>query len=553
MFELEEEVGSMASSSKSVKRRRPVGEAGVENAAPPIYGLRSRFEALLGRETPSPDATTMKKGDTEEGTLLTPESVLVSGMALKTPPIPIANATKGSPRLPPRPNRTPAGGRDDDGGGALRPLNPLPELDTTLELRPPRPLRQDSCDSFASGAASGSDFDSPVPTLRTGDLNTPRTAGLGSFAAPPSVLRQRRVYSVTRDAQAFDPLRPFGASDDDNEGHDDDVGVRFLGFGCGGEEGGREGEGEARGGESGSGTINRTCSLDETKVLAATRAQSSLLRSESIVIPELFMHMGHFDFIRRIGSSQCSEVWLVRHKYNGKLFAVKQRHYAGKGQRETCAREMRSVADLPPHENIVFYYRAWQEDSYVFTQMEYCEGGTLRSRMAAAAKEAGEGGGGLGCREVLRLASEVAGGLSFLEGQGVLHLDVKPENILLDAEGTYHIADFGLAVRTGDAWEEGDGRYLAPELLNDDAQATPKADVYSFGAVLYECLCGLGVARNRVETSEEEFKARAKRCLVDEGGAPDQLAGLVIEMLSLRPEDRPAAREVVQRVLILER
>ena len=54
-------------------------------------------------------------------------------------------------------------------------------------------------------------------------------------------------------------------------------------------------------------------------------------------------------------------------------------------------------------------------------------------------------------------------------------------------------------------------------------------------------------------TSEEEFKARAKRCLVDEGGAPDQLAGLVIEMLSLRPEDRPAAREVVQRVLILER
>ena len=53
MFELEEEVGSMAS-SKSVKRRRPVGEAGGENAAPPIYGLRSRFEALLGEGNAPP-------------------------------------------------------------------------------------------------------------------------------------------------------------------------------------------------------------------------------------------------------------------------------------------------------------------------------------------------------------------------------------------------------------------------------------------------------------------------------------------------------------------
>ena len=227
---------------------------------------------------------------------------------------------------------------------------------------------------------------------------------------------------------------------------------------------------------------------------------------------------------------------------------------------------MQSVAELPKHSNIVFYYRAWQEDSYVFTQMDYCSGGTLKQKLDNKdnknSTSASTGAGwsqpsqlspairttqdndetrALGVEELLTLALEVSKGLSFLEDHSILHLDIKPENIYLDANGTYHIGDFGLAVLGSDPsdWEEGDGRYLAPELLNDDAKATAKADVYSFGAVLYECATSLNVPRSRASFTTETHSTLQER-------VPMCLSNMIMSMLSLKPKDRPSADEITQ-------
>ena len=435
----------------------------------------------------------------------TPESVLGSGLALKTPPT--ADAPAKVQTLQPLPEIS---------------TNPIGDL-TAMVLGEREPGANNSSASgeslrTTSLQRSGSTFESPVPTLRTDfgpdAASTPRFPG-GTATAPdtatpfarepPSVARQKKTYSyhLRQQLEEADSCEASG----------------------GGGGGGRL--------DLGNGVfILRTSSLDDTKVLAATKANNALLRSESIVIPELFMHMSHFEFIRRCGSSQTSEVWLVKHKYNGRFFAVKQRHFSSKSERNVCAREMQSVADLPPHPNIVFYYRAWQEDSNVFTQMEYCGGGSLRQKLEASRQ------GGLDLPEVLRLVAEVGRGLSFLEGHSVLHLDLKPENIYLDEAGVYHIGDFGLAVSTeGANWEDGDGRYLAPELLNDATVPTTRADVYSFGCVLFEACTGLsakGLTREEV-----------RRVMVEEREFLPHLAHLVGRMLSADPRERPDADDVV--------
>ena len=357
--------------------------------------------------------------------------------------------------------------------------------------------------TLSRSSDSGS-FESPVPNLRSGIGGPPDgpPGAVESFfmpmnihnRAPPSVRKQRRVYTIF-------PSATTSTSSENSTGA--------------ASAGGME--------------IHRASSLDETKVLAST----SLLRTESIVIPELFNHMRHFDFIRRIGSSQYSEVWLVKHKYNQQLYAVKQRHFSSKDERNKCAREMQSVAELPPHDNIVFYYRSWQEDSYVFTQMDYCSGGTLKQKLEEQTTQT------LSVEDILTLVLEVGRGLSFLEGHRILHLDLKPENIYLDSEGVYHIGDFGLAVLGSDwDWEEGDGRYLAPELLDDNAKATEKADIYSFGAVLFECATKKNVPRNRSTFTEDTFKdleCKLPRCLVD----------LIMSMLAVKPQDRPSADAII--------
>jgi serine/threonine-protein kinase len=100
--------------------------------------------------------------------------------------------------------------------------------------------------------------------------------------------------------------------------------------------------------------------------------------------------------------------------------------------------------------------------------------------------------GRLGLDEAVALAAQLGKGLDALHARGVLHRDVKPSNVLLDGE-TAALADFGLARgldstrMTRDGQTLGTALYLAPELI-EGADATPAADIYALGCVLYECL-----------------------------------------------------------------
>jgi tetratricopeptide (TPR) repeat protein/tRNA A-37 threonylcarbamoyl transferase component Bud32 len=127
--------------------------------------------------------------------------------------------------------------------------------------------------------------------------------------------------------------------------------------------------------------------------------------------------------------------------------------------------------------------------------MPFVPGGTLRRRLEA---------GPLGVAETVALGTELARALGRAHERGIVHRDVKPENILFTATGRPLLADLGLAKHfddtakgasqsveiTGKGAFKGTAAYMAPEQMADAANARPAADVFALGAILYECLAG---------------------------------------------------------------
>ncbi|KAG6556607.1 hypothetical protein Mapa_001548 [Marchantia paleacea] len=268
--------------------------------------------------------------------------------------------------------------------------------------------------------------------------------------------------------------------------------------------------------------LNRQSSLNDTKLLMTTQ----LKRSASI-----FMFDKHFEFLREIGRGSLSTVYEARDRRSGTYCAVKmsKKQFRGRDDREHYLREIQSVACLSEHVNVVKYYRSWQQDSHFYIQMELCEGGNLRSLIDSYEDLMPES-------KIWNFIKQVASGLEHIHAQGVLHLDIKPENIFVDSEGVLKIGDFGLAVprRLWD-WEEGDGGYVAPELLRDE-EPGPEADMYSFGVMVYEWTTGFKLPRSGPlrEGKIDLPKSRSQ-----------DIENLVKALLSPNPSKRPTASEVI--------
>jgi serine/threonine protein kinase len=101
---------------------------------------------------------------------------------------------------------------------------------------------------------------------------------------------------------------------------------------------------------------------------------------------------------------------------------------------------------------------------------------------------------------------------------------------------SFKIGDFGLAVTMEEReWEDGDGKYVAPELLCDDTEATPAADIYSLGATLYEAMCGRQLERQAAMEGVVQFPE----------SVPEPMRVLILSMLETSPLRRPTAVQVM--------
>ena len=156
---------------------------------------------------------------------------------------------------------------------------------------------------------------------------------------------------------------------------------------------------------------------------------------------------------------------------------------------ERFVREARALARLN-HPNIVSVFDFGHVGELYYFVMEFVEGTDLRHLMRT----------GLESREALEVIPQICDALQYAHEQGIVHRDVKPENILVDRQGRVKIADFGLAKLLGDDTANfaltsardvlGTLHYMAPEQLEKPLEVDHRADIYSLGVVFYEMLTG---------------------------------------------------------------
>jgi eukaryotic-like serine/threonine-protein kinase len=191
-----------------------------------------------------------------------------------------------------------------------------------------------------------------------------------------------------------------------------------------------------------------------------------------------------YELLRELGRGGMGLVYLGRHLKLNRLVALKTISAANRELEEALVAEARIVATLE-HPAIVPVYEVQTSGDPWFFSMGYVDGEDLSRRISRQV---------LSLDEVVAMAQVLCDGLEHAHGLGVLHLDIKPANILLDRAGNPKIADFGLsALYEARGAEEclGTPQFMSPEqVLNTGDKLTPATDLYSVGAVLYAALAG---------------------------------------------------------------
>lgn len=193
----------------------------------------------------------------------------------------------------------------------------------------------------------------------------------------------------------------------------------------------------------------------------------------------------------KIGEGGMATVWRATHIHLEKSVAIKvmsQSLMADPSFGERFLREARAMAKLQ-HPNILSATDFFQEHGGFYLVMPYIDNGSLESRLTLAK-------GPLPVPEAIAIAQQILAALDYAHQKGVIHRDVKPSNILLDTEGRAYLADFGIALMLGESRKTRTGtsigtpHYMSPEQIMRPKTMDHRADVYSFGCVLFEMLTG---------------------------------------------------------------
>ncbi len=203
--------------------------------------------------------------------------------------------------------------------------------------------------------------------------------------------------------------------------------------------------------------------------------------------------VGRYEILREVGRGAMGIVYEAYDPQLRRTVAIKRLKAgadSGLGEKHRFAVEAKSIAQLK-HPAVVPVYDIGEANGLPFIAMEYCEGGTLSKRLQ---------GSPLNPNEAARLLVQVTEGVAAAHALKIIHRDLKPGNILLVDKTSLKakVTDFGLAkwldqdiTDTGSGALLGSPAYMPPEQVYGNSDAiTPGADIYSLGAILYECLTG---------------------------------------------------------------
>jgi hypothetical protein len=261
---------------------------------------------------------------------------------------------------------------------------------------------------------------------------------------------------------------------------------------------------------------------------------------------------GRYEVHSRLGAGGMAEVMLARDRVLGRMVALK---LLAPGLAddpefvERFRREATAVASLN-HANVVVVYDRGVADGQPFIAMEYVAGRTLKQVIAESAPLAPE--------IAAEYARQVLGGLSAAHAAGIVHRDVKPQNIIVREDGTLKVADFGVArsadqtMLTQHGSVIGTAAYISPEQARGEA-AFAASDLYSVGVVLFEMLTGtlpftgeapLAIANQHVASPPPPVREV-------NAAIPARLARVVDRALSKEPAGRySSAREMMAALTV---
>jgi serine/threonine-protein kinase len=256
--------------------------------------------------------------------------------------------------------------------------------------------------------------------------------------------------------------------------------------------------------------------------------------------------------VRHIASGGMASVWEVEDLLLGRLVAVKvlgAQFAADPGARARFQREARTAAQVSDQTHVVTIYDIGEHGDDAFIVMEHFAGGTVADRLRSA-RDAGE----LVPRETaLRWLREAATGLDVAHAAGIVHRDVKPANLLLDAQDRLAVGDFGIARLADDTQMTmtgqvlGTAAYISPEQALGEP-ATAASDRYALAVVAYELLTGTRPFAGGPPTAQARQHARAQpaRASQAEPGLPRALDDVLARGLAKDPARRPrTATELV--------
>ena len=255
---------------------------------------------------------------------------------------------------------------------------------------------------------------------------------------------------------------------------------------------------------------------------------------------------GRYSVVEPLGHGGMARVYLARDEVLGRDVAVKlldERFVRDEEVLERFRREGQSMAALS-HPNIVpVFDQGTSEDGSHYMAMEYLPGGSLNDVLEQRRL--------LPPAAAVEVALQVAEALKEAHENGVVHRDIKPQNVLVTKGGDVKVADFGIALDsnmtalTRGQYVLGTTRYMSPEQAHGEA-ATPKSDLYSLGVVLYEMLAGqvpydaetpLGVA---VKHASDEPPPAPREINPD---IPEHLNALTLLLLAKDPDERPESAD----------
>lgn len=208
------------------------------------------------------------------------------------------------------------------------------------------------------------------------------------------------------------------------------------------------------------------------------------------------MTIGKYRVIEKLGRGGMATVYKAYHPRLDRYVAIKALHrhlYEGENFLERFQQEARAVAALRHPHIVQVYDFDVHEDTY-FMVMEYIGGGTLKAKMESLSRE----GKTLPLEEAVKYFQQVASALDFAHQKGMIHRDMKPANVLINAEGDALLTDFGIARLlsqdstnlTATGTLIGTPAYMSPEQGKGVRELTPASDIYSLGVILYELLTG---------------------------------------------------------------